>query len=774
VTTSPKPGRPVVLPGAPEWDIGKELRVGEVANPLPDATLGEVRKPARVRGPERFARTLLSVALDPDDLVGIDASSVRVFRVDEERRAFVPVWRSGVALGLDRVWAEIHEPGVYLAVGLPRDRVLRQAMRALALRRRGAGGRALRDAGALVRSYLEPAVRSPGARAAVMLAEITTTTNALLPRAARRGRGGGLVPFPWPHDASDDEIAERIAGLQPPADGLPEEALFFGPETTVARAVVPWPGAIDWPMYHHDQQHSGIVLGSRIDSLTVRGLRLRWAQQLYGPVISVPALVGGKAFVGNGNSRLAPNRSGGTLFRVDLASGVIENGFTFATPPGAGSRQGFTGIACTPAIAYGRVYVSCQDGRIRCIDAQTMALIWSTDLRHADPAHNQPVTHRVSAEGWSSPLVVDGRVYVGFGESESNTPGFVYCLDAATGWVIWLFCTVLLPGAADNEPNVVPRSVVGIWPLPPGYTVSDDASHVGAAPWSSCAYDPGSNRICVGTGNVLPQGPLPQPKYCLGLLSLDAATGGAPRFFQPANADCYRPDDSDVDVGASPTVFLRGGRRIVSFGFKGGSFFLLDADTLEVLRRRQMLPRAGGNGGFPGDDGELLPDIDPHPFIPGIGDYTENFYGVFGAPGLHYGLRRLYVGVGGFAFGENQPGIDTRTTPFLRSLNWQDLTDAWPTAVGPDKVRRYVNATPPLYTTEGEAGFSSPVVVNDVVLASTSRPGLYAFDAAMGTPLWSAAGLGPPVPNSYTLGPAVSGDVVVLGSANLGLLGYSL
>jgi len=89
-------------------------------------------------------------------------------------------------------------------------------------------------------------------------------------------------------------------------------------------------------------------------------------------------------------------------------------------------------------------------------------------------------------------------------------------------------------------------------------------------------------------------------------------------------------------------------------------------------------------------------------------------------------------------------------------------------------VSRYVNGTPPLYATEGEAGFSSPVVVNDVVLASTSLPGLYAFDAATGTPLWAAAGLGPPIPNSYTLGPAVSGDVVALGSANLGLLGYSL
>ena len=79
-----------------------------------------------------------------------------------------------------------------------------------------------------------------------------------------------------------------------------------------------------------------------------------------------------------------------------------------------------------------------------------------------------------------------------------------------------------------------------------------------------------------------------------------------------------------------------------------------------------------------------------------------------------------------------------------------------------------------MYSTPGETGFASPVVVNDVVLMSTSRPGLYAFDAASGLCLWSAPGFGPPLPNSFTLGPAVFGDYVVVGSAGLGLMVYSL
>jgi outer membrane protein assembly factor BamB len=66
------------------------------------------------------------------------------------------------------------------------------------------------------------------------------------------------------------------------------------------------------------------------------------------------------------------------------------------------------------------------------------------------------------------------------------------------------------------------------------------------------------------------------------------------------------------------------------------------------------------------------------------------------------------------------------------------------------------------------------VVVNDLVFVTTSRPGLYAFDAATGLGVWSAQGLGSPVPNSFTLGPVVYGDYVITGSANLGLMVYSL
>jgi predicted metalloprotease len=164
-------------------------------------------------------------------------------------------------------------------------------------------------------------------------------------------------------------------------------------------------------------------------------------------------------------------------------------------------------------------------------------------------------------------------------------------------------------------------------------------------------------------------------------------------------------------------------------------------------------------------------------------DQLRQQFGSSGGP-----LAQLYVV--GHEWGHHIQNI----TGIMSDLNLQDsgptsdgvrlelqadcFAGAWiagaSTTLDDDGVRRYAAPRPPMYTTPGEAGFASPVVVNDVVLMSTSRPAIYAFDAESGLPLWTGAGFGAPIANSFTLGPAVYGDFVVVGSANLGVLVFSL
>jgi outer membrane protein assembly factor BamB len=791
---------PYLVQVTPDFDPAAELELARVDNPLPNTTLGDIGLAARVDGPERFPPSLLVQPFER--LAGIDPASVRMFRLDEASGTLRPVWDSGVNTGLGFVWTMLRRPGTLVPVGLPHDKVLLELLRSLARQRWYDDTAPTEEQQELTRQalalFLEPPLEAvQELRQALTLLEQQTSGQPIPEAEIQRGGGAGILPLPLPGDATPEQFRERLARLEVPPSGLPEEALFFSPErfidpeppwTLPPRPVPPpWPGpdlpftklpifdlngrlrllfpflfcwlfSKDWWMYHHDDRHSGAASGcSAISRFSVGGLLLRSSLTLNGPVISIPTVVGGKVYVGTGKSSAAAFGSGGTVYKIDLYSGAVDATFTFDTPPGAGSRQGYEGIGSSPAVVGGRVYVSGLDGKLYCLDTTTLSPVWVTDLRHDDSAHNQPVTHAVNAEGWSSPLVVNGKVYVGFGEGESNTFGYVYCLDAATGNVLWLFCTNLFAGVTDNTPNVIPASQVGISPLPPGFSSQPDPPQRGASPWSSCAYDRALDRVYVGTGNAIPDDPLPDPKYSSGVLALDAGTGAFAGFFQPAPSDSYRPDDLDVDVPAGPTIFRRGATTVLFIASKNGSGFLLDPATMAVLPngRRQLLPTdAAGN---------LLPNVDRHTFS------NENFSGVLGTAAVHRGLRRIFVGVGGYS-----GAIDTPTTPFMRALDWNDLSDAWTTAVGPDGVARYTVPRPPMYTTPNEAGLSSPAVVNDVVFVSTSKPALYALDAATGLCLWVAPGLGSPSPATYTLGPAIYGNSVVVGSLNGNLNIYSL
>ncbi len=785
--------RPASASAAEAWDPGSGLRLRSVENPLPRATLGDIGLATRVSGPDQFPLTLLYQPFDPRSLAGIQPATLRVFRFDERSHSLRPVWNSGVNVTLRFTWAKIRRPGVYVPIGLPRDWLLLELLRTLAHQRRFAEPDSPEEMHALTQhvfnAFLE--LDTDGVeqlRRQLARIEYQTSPIGVVPQELRFGTGAVLLPFPLPGDSSMDDLRERIARLDPPPTGLPEEQLFFRPEA-LERPVAPWhdrdapvldnpppwpppfPWAYPWPppwsplpwpppwfcwllspnwwMYHHDERHTGHASGcSFITSTNAGSLALRHSIAVDGPVISIPSVVNGKVYVGTGNSSAAAGGSGGTLYKIDLATGTIEHTFTFSTTLGAGSGQGYAGIGCSPAVEHGRVYFSGLDGRVYCLDAATLTPHWITDLRQADPVHRQPVTHTVNAEGWTSPLVVDGRVYVGFGEGEAGAFGFVYCLDAHTGDVIWLFCTNQFTAGVHNSPNVIPASAVGS-PLPPGFSSAPDPPARGASVWSSCAYNRDLNRIYVGTGNSSPDALLPhEPPYGDGVLALNATTGVFHGFFEPAPSDNYRPDDNDIDVPSSPMLFTHHGVHRLGIGSKNGSFFLLDAATMHVLARRQLLPYDSAGNPFP--------NVDPH-LGPG-----ENYYGVFGTAAVHYGLGRIFVGLGGYS-----GAIDSTTTPFMRVLDWDTLADAWTTAgINPP---RYTVPVPPMYTTPGEAGLGSPAVVNDVVFATTSKPGLYAFDAATGVCLWSAPGLGP---GAYCLGAAISGDSVVVGVGNGGPGGH--
>ena len=116
------------------------------------------------------------------------------------------------------------------------------------------------------------------------------------------------------------------------------------------------------------------------------------------------------------------------------------------------------------------------------------------DLRNQDLAHNQPVINTNGAPPaaviWTSPVITaDGtKVYVACGEGENpSLYSFVFCLDAATGKVNWIYCTNIYVAGEVNQPNVLPVTAVQSLCPPPGVPGSSTCLHQPMATRSSTA-----------------------------------------------------------------------------------------------------------------------------------------------------------------------------------------------------------------------------------------------------------------------------------------------
>jgi outer membrane protein assembly factor BamB len=781
--------KPHLLPTKDDYDPAAVLKLHTARNPFPRATLGDFGLAVRINGPERFAETILVHPVGRSELAGIDARSVRVFRADEEAKTLRPVWNSGLNLPLGFAWARVQRPGAYVAIGLPRDRLLQEAIRRMAHERR------FRDSDEEADAALRPLLELPlealqELREYLARVEIQTSLEGLSFLDVEMGPGRHPLGFRLPGGVNLAELRKRVERLQVPPGGLPEEQLFYPPEIPrngeppwdtppdagpwrgvdwrgfdhlsiwkdlrhefFDHVLPPWLFSQDWWMYQHDERHTGHASGlTDISATTVSGLYLHKTVAVDGPVVSKPSIVDAKVYVGSGKS----GGSGGTLYKIDLYTGTIEH----ALATSGMAHYGIAGIGGSPAVVGDRVYFTAVHGTVFCVNANTFAPVWSVSLKSADVTKNQPVTNP-EADSWTGPLVVNGKVYVGCGEGEwPTTYGFVFCLDAATGNVIWCFCTCKFAGAGDNQPNHLPTAVAAPWAAAHGFAVQPNPPETGCSVWSSPAYDSVHKRIYVGTGNSqYPHTAQPDELYGSGLISLDADTGAFEGFFQPTPTDSYWPADYDIDVPGSPAVYSIGGQRVVAFGSKNGSFFVLDAGNVtNVIARRQLLPRVGGTG-LPGDAGTSITDVVPN----GV----ENKYGVFGTPAIHFGLHRLFVGLGGYdgMHIDAGAGIDQTRTPFMRALNWGDLHDAWPTSVGADGIIRYTNTKPPMYSSH-EVGLSSPAVVSDIVFVTTSgaaQPGFYALSVNDGHCLWTAGGL---PTGQFVLGPTVYGNYVVVGAGD--------
>jgi outer membrane protein assembly factor BamB len=629
------------------------------------------------------------------------------------------------------------------------------------------------------------------------------------------------------------ELALLKRRSAPPPEATPvaaTAALATNVTTSSVSAALTAPAPTGWWMYHGDPEHTGYVSDSGLNSTNVRSdssgqsaFTTLFTLQLGGPVLSVPSIDDGFIYVGLANNHSSQGGNGGALHKINIAAGTIDKTFTWDLGDDTRDAHSFTGMGSTPMLTADRVYFGAFNGKFYCLDKETLEQVWSTDLRNQDLKHNQPVTNinGVADAGyppavmWSSPVVsADGtKLYVGCGEGENpELYSFVFCLDTATGDVVWIYCTNLFCTGKINSPNELPEGAVQTLPPPAGFTLFNGQPIVmGCSVWGSIAYDKDLNRIYCPTGNQQPepdgnwQWPgfpdtppppfkheLPSPGFSNGLLSLDADTGEYKAFFQVLHESNYRESDFDIDIGSSPVIFDLNGRKVVSITCKNGSVSILDAESLVLIKWRQLLP-------YRNDGKTWIETVDPHSPTNDLNPHVtndqsnatpgENYSGVFNTAALYPGSGdrpqtispRLFIGMGGPNYHSASPGIDFESTPFMRAidLNSATLDDIWP--MDNNDPHRYtntsrmdpnINTMVGMYTTAGESGLGSPAVVNDVVFCATSKVSLYAFDVRDGTLLWwDDLGMQTDGYNGgygYCIGPAIWKNYVVAGALIMG------
>jgi outer membrane protein assembly factor BamB len=297
--------------------------------------------------------------------------------------------------------------------------------------------------------------------------------------------------------------------------------------------------AAEWRMYQRDPAHTAFAVGSRLNTGNVSSLNQAWSFATGGMVTGTPIVSGGVVYIGSWDGHMyALRESDGSLIWNYMTELITDN------------CNRTYGIDSAAAISNERLYFGSAACNLYSLDATTGKLIWRTPL--ADSTKGWHL--------WASPLVFDGKVYVGLASHCDNpcVRGTIVCIDASDGRVIWT-----------------------------SHTAPQEST--GAGVWSSFAVDPARRLVYATSGN-----------FCEGtdthgdsIVALDADTGALTWTFKNAARD---RDGENFDFGASPVLFDIGGYPMLAAGSKDGHCYAVSRATGEVAWDTRVTDGNGDGG----------------------------------------------------------------------------------------------------------------------------------------------------------------------------------
>jgi alcohol dehydrogenase (cytochrome c) len=271
------------------------------------------------------------------------------------------------------------------------------------------------------------------------------------------------------------------------------------------------PKAGDWLSYRRTDDVFAFSPLTEINRTNVKNLRPVWTYPVQDDSrwVPTPIVANGIMYVAEGHGR---------VLAFDVASGEIKWIHTRAYPEDIRASQAYL-RARGVSVYDDKIYWGTADSYLVALDARTGKQLWQ--VQTAD--YKKGVGHA------HPPLIVDGKVIIGFIGGEREVRGALAAYDAKTGDLKWKTWTVPAPGEPGSES----------W-------AKSDKPPLGGPTWGTLSYDPELSLLYAGVGQPAPWASTLRGDgdalYTNSILALDIKTGKIRWHFQVVPSDNWDMD----------------------------------------------------------------------------------------------------------------------------------------------------------------------------------------------------------------------------------------
>ncbi len=243
------------------------------------------------------------------------------------------------------------------------------------------------------------------------------------------------------------------------------------------------------------------------------------------------------------------------------------------------------GVACCDHVNRGcvfdngRLFYNTLDVQTVCVDAETGNEVWRTK--------NGSINEGMSST--MAPLVVHNKVFVGNAGGEFGVRGWLKCLDAKDGHLLWTAYSTGPDKDCLIGPNFHPfykmdqGTDLGVTTWPPNHWQIG-----GGTVWGWVNYDPETNLIFYGTSNPGSWNAELRPgdnKWSCTVFARDADTGDAKWAYQYNPHDLYDHDEVNEHIVLDLPIDGPGKplRKVVIHPGRNGYMYVIDRTNGQVL-----------------------------------------------------------------------------------------------------------------------------------------------------------------------------------------------